>query len=842
MAFLRRLLSGARSNSQNGDGRPAGAAQSSVDVRDVLREVVVLSEARRHADIFALISRALATAPDHPELLFAKAGALLDTGRCAEARALYERLDQEGCAATSLAVQLAEACERLGDSEAAEAALRKAIATDPQGHRHRFMLGAYLHVWKRHEEAVAELERAVLSDPLHADTRIMLGNALTARKDPRAAEAQYRKAAELAPTLASAWTNIGFALVQQDRDAESIEFFRRAYDLERTHGGDADAFNNYAIALADNGRFDEALRIFEENLPQRPLLRAHWNYALTLLRTKRFAEGWRQHEVRWMLEPLLSMRPGYGFPQWTGQSLARKTLVIRAEQGLGDTIQMLRYVPALAARGARVLLRSPPGFEVLGRNVEGLAHVLEQGTVNPPCDYYVPAMSLPDVFGTTLANMPADVPYIGVDPARRERWRVRLGSSSKRSIGLVWAGSPVHMKDRHRSIAVAALQSVLATDGVRFVALQKGPAAREITNVPQGIEILDLGAELEDLADTAAVIEALDLVIGVDTAVVHLAGALAKPVWTLIADPCDWRWMEDRDDSPWYPTMRLYRQRPRHDWRSAIEKLTKDLREWVSASLPSNSKIQLATERLGTLAPAEIGPADAVSSPGLCAVAEARWGIMQYNRTRQDIGDSVYWYGEWLEWQIRLLLRMLPPGAVALESGSGIGIHALALAHGVGSGGRVYACDSDPMHRRILRNNVEANGQRHVVVTPYDPGRPGAPASESLDAMQLEGLALLKCLHPAQAPSLIAGATQTLWRARPTIFLAASDGAELATTAGHVKEFGYRCWQMVTPLFDPDNFNRRSDDIFSNRVAIALLAMPEEVEVAMALPGCTELH
>jgi tetratricopeptide (TPR) repeat protein len=841
MALLRRLLTGNRAAAQDADRRMP-AVTGPVDIPGVMREVVALSSAGRHVDVFSLVSHALATEPGNPELLFAKASALFDTGRYAEARSLYEHLDLDGHGSPALAVQLAAACERLGDSKAAEAVLRKAIEADPRGHRHRFALGAYLHLWKRHEESVAELERAAAVDPAHVDTRIMLGNALIARRDPRAAEAQYRKAAELDPTSPSAWTNIGFALVQQDRDAESLEFFRRGYELERRYGGDADAFSNYAIALADSGNFEAALRVFEENLPERPLLRAHWNYAVTLLRTKRFAEGWRQHEVRWMLDPLLSLRPGYGIPQWAGQDLDGKTLVIRAEQGLGDTIQMLRYVPALAARGAKILLRSPPGFDALGRHVEGMNQVLEQGTVNPPCDYYVPAMSLPGVFGTTLANLPRDVPYIGVDPVRRERWRARLGTSSKRSVGLVWAGSPVHLKDRHRSTSLFALRPMLATSGVRFVALQKGPAAAEIAAVSKDVDILDLGAELEDLADTAAVIDALDLVIGVDTAVVHLAGALAKPVWTLVADPCDWRWMEDRDDSPWYPTMRLYRQRPRHEWGPVIARMSEDLRDWAASPLTPMDDIVRVAIPTPALADADTAPPPVASSPGLCAVVESRWGILQYNRVQPEIADSVSWYGEWLEPQVRLLLRMLPAGAVVLESGSGIGSHALALAHGVGPGGRVYACERDPIQRRILRNNIESNGLAHVVVAPYDPGRPGSPVSESLDSMRLEGLALLKCSAPDQASSLVAGATETLWRTRPTVFLSVSGESELATTGLHVKEFGYRCWRMVTPLFNVDNFNRRGDDVFANRCATALLALPEEVEVALAFPGCTELR
>ena len=600
MSLLERLLrrkpgsvSERAADRASADDRSHGETGTSVDrgsLSATLQHIAAMGGQGRYAEALAIASDALRVRPNDPDLLFAKATALLDIGRYAEARAIYESLEQRGLNTPVFAAQLAKACHRSGDAVAAEAVLLRAIAANPKGFDHRYAYGSLLYAWDRFEEAIPQLEAAVDANPSSADAHLALGNAQINLKRADVALASYLRAAELGPRSPAGWTNVGFAYARLDRYEQAIEAFRKAYGLEREFGGDVDAYVELAVALADAGRMDEAIEIFEGNLESRPSPRGHWNYAVALLRSGRLQEGLRQHEFRWLLEAGLETRPQYGVPMWAGQPLNGKTILVRAEQGIGDTIQMMRYVPALARLGARVLLRAPPGFEALGRGVEGLAEVLAQGTTNPAFDYYIPTMSLPNAFGTTLESIPSAVPYLSVDAARRERWRKRLGPATKRRVGLAWAGSPDHLKDRYRSIALASLRPILATSGVQFVSLQKGPARDQLADSAPGADIVDLGPELSDLADTAAVIEELDLVIGVDTAVVHLAGALGRPVWNLVASPCDWRWLENRDDSPWYPTMRIYRQHPRNDWARTLERVGADLARWSSTERVPETK------------------------------------------------------------------------------------------------------------------------------------------------------------------------------------------------------------------------------------------------------------
>jgi tetratricopeptide (TPR) repeat protein/precorrin-6B methylase 2 len=838
MSILSRLISARPSPRAVPKG---GATQpSDENVAQVLRDIVALGNGGRFAEAHDLASRALECAPDHPDLLFAKATGLLDTGRFAEARALYERLENEGMEAPALAVQLATACRRLGDDAAGEAALRRAVALHPSEFSLRYALGSLLQASNRLNQAIPELEAAIGSDPIHVTAQLAYGNALMDLRRYAEAEVAYRRAADLQPQSAAARTNIGFALMRQDRNDEAMAEFERAFGLEASYGGDADAFTNFTAALGDDGRDAEAISVFEQCLALRPAPKAQFNYAMSLLRSGRFREGWCQQESRWMFEPFRSLRPAYGLPTWSGQSLRGKTIVVRAEQGLGDTIHMLRYVPALAALGARVMLRAPPGFERLGLAVDGMAEVLAQGTVNPPFDFYVQAMSLPGIFGTTVENIPNDVPYLGVEPERRERWSRRLGTRARPRVGLVWAGSPTHLRDRYRSVELEALSGMIANRDVQFVSLQKGPAAEALGSFEERGNVIDLGPEIQDLADTAAILEQLDLTIGVDTAVMHLAGALARPAWMMIPLPCDWRWLADRDDSPWYPMLRIYRQSKRMRWDDVIARITDDLATWVSSPPPPPaSVVPVKGANVARLLQARMAPARTVAVPGICGVTETRWGIVQYPEDGSDRAASIALLGEWLELQIRPLCRMFKPDAVVLEAGAGEGIHTLAFAT-VLKEGRVYACEPREPLQRLLKQNVEANGRTNVAVAAIDPSRVTDAPAESIDAMRLEPLHLIKVGVPEWSLSVLQGCADTLWRARPVLLLAAADAGHVATLANHVEQFGYRRWHMNVPLFNPDNFSRRESGAFmADGRAMALLAIPEETDVDMELTGCT---
>ena len=297
-----------------------------------------------------------------------------------------------------------------------------------------------------------------------------------------------------------------------------------------------------------------------------------------------FPEGWMEYEWRWKCKDFPSQRQSFGQPQWGGDSLQGRTLLLHAEQGLGDAVQFIRYLPLAAQRGGRIILGCRPELQRLLQTAAPDLQVLAGGQFLPPFDVHCPLLGLPRLFATDLTNIPRNVPYLHADSADAAIWRDRLADpSSSLKVGLVWAGSPANKNDRNRSLKLASLAPLANVPGVRFLSLQKGAAATEAKTPPEAMELIDVADELKDFADTAALIAVLDLVIAVDTAVVHLAGAMGKPVWVLLPFVPDWRWMLERTDSPWYPTMRLFRQTQLAEWEPVIAEVRARLHEFVQS-------------------------------------------------------------------------------------------------------------------------------------------------------------------------------------------------------------------------------------------------------------------
>jgi hypothetical protein len=292
---------------------------------------------------------------------------------------------------------------------------------------------------------------------------------------------------------------------------------------------------------------------------------AHWNRALLHLLLGEFDRGWLEYEWRWLKFP--EVRRYFAKPLWDGFDISGKTILLHAEQGFGDTIQFVRFAPLVAARGATVNLECQPELEGLFQHVPGVARTVSRGDPLPPFDIHCPLMSLPRALGIDITNVPNQVPYLQVDQNLLHKWERKLKEyEGCQKVGLVWGGAKTHPRDAERSIPLDALAALNRLHGVRLFSLQKD-IARQASAATGWI---DFTAELHDFAETAALTANLDLVIGVDTAVVHLAGALGKPAWTLLPHSPDWRWLLGRDDSPWYPTMRLFRQAVPGDWSGVI--------------------------------------------------------------------------------------------------------------------------------------------------------------------------------------------------------------------------------------------------------------------------------
>jgi len=370
-----------------------------------------------------------------------------------------------------------------------------------------------------------------------------------------------RCALVLAPDLASAHNNLGSLLMQADRPLSAAPWFARSLSLEPRL---RNAAYNLASALAEVGEPAEALRLYDALIAAEPgFFEARWNRALTLLAAGRWREGWQAHELR-RAHPRLSPRR-FPCPGWDGSALAGRRILLAAEQGLGDTLQFLRYVPDVIAKGGRVILDVQAPLLSLARSIDGVEAVIASGAATPPVDCEAPLMSLPLLLGPEMP--PPAPPYLKAEPGRRRRLQALLGSDPRPKIGIAWSGNPAHRYNRRRSLDAEALALLAGIEGVRFVSLQKERGA------PEGW--LDLAPDLDD---TAALIEALDLVIAIDSAIAHLAGALDRPLWMLLAPGVDWRWPKG-PRTAWYPRARQIWRTPEGSWAPAVARLAERLRQ-----------------------------------------------------------------------------------------------------------------------------------------------------------------------------------------------------------------------------------------------------------------------
>lgn len=788
-----------------------------------------------------------AVAPGDADRLFARACTLFDEGRFREARTAFLRAEADGKHDAALALQLGLAQFHCGDVVAAEASLRRAVELGPDEKRARSALAMALLALRRHRDAEAAFEHVLSLCPGDFECLWMIGLCRLGRGDAHGAEVRFRQAIAADAQRAVAWKDLGAALDAQDRRAEAIEASTMAVDLDARQRVRSDSFVNLAIELADDGRVEEALALHERMLPGFPQVYGHVAYAQALLKSGRLREGWPQYEFRFLCEPLLSQRQEFGRPIWSGQDLRGKTILVLAEQGLGDTIQFIRFVPRLKALGAKVLFRAPVGFEEFAKGFPGVDTVLDRGTTRAEFDYHINLMSLPRAFNVEVASIPGGTPYLHADPDLVSRWESRLRTAGGLNVGLVWAGNPNRAADRHRSISLATLSPLGAVAGICFHSLQKGARENEASIPPPGMALWDLAPELRDFRDTAAVLNQLDLVISVDTAVAHLAGALGKPVWLMLSKAPCWRWLQDREDSPWYPTMRLFRQHQHGEWGAVVEEIGQALQQVVRGG-GAESLLPKGRAPSTPVAPAVAAAGVPQVPAGLSAVAETRIGALQYLPDELLAGDSLRWYGEVLQPQLELLEKLVRPGATVIEIGSGIGAHAIPIAKMVGDGGQLLCYESRPVQRQILRQNLGAHRascvtlmRQHAAGSMLGDQASIAGPSQSIDDLQLDRLGLLKVSAGSASMDVLAGAAATLWRLRPWLFIAAEREPSLNAVAARAREYGYRTWRMETAWFNPGNFNRRHADIFEGRVALTLVAVPEEVDGDMAQFGCVEL-
>lgn len=462
---------------------------------------------------------------------------------------------------------------QLAEDPAAVAILRQAAALDPLDPQIRLNLGRALGGQERWPEAAVSHAAAAALDPQSPDAWELLGYARWRGRQPDRAARSFRRAVRLAPHRALYWYASAMASMESGDRRWAELATDRALALEPAY---VEALGVRGAQLRDRHALAAALKSYDRGVavsPQAPEPR--WNRAQTRLLAGLYREGWDDYEARWRTPGFPTRPRNFAQPLWTGEPPAGRTLLLYEEQGRGDAIQFVRYAPLAAALGAKVIVEAGADLVSLFRSLDGVAQVVASGDPLPPFDLQCPLMSLPRAFATTPDTVPAACPYLRPEPGRVARWRERLAGEGLR-VGLIWAGNPRYAGDRDRSPGLAPLLPILQVAGCRFFGMQVGPGREEMDRLPLPPTFTDLGSDF-DFADAAAAKVNMDVVISSCTAPVHLAGALGVPVWVLLAHTPEWRWMLDRQDSPWYPTARLFRQPSPGDWRSVAAAVAKAL-------------------------------------------------------------------------------------------------------------------------------------------------------------------------------------------------------------------------------------------------------------------------
>jgi tetratricopeptide (TPR) repeat protein len=576
-------------------------ARQPAHAQSLLALGIIAWQQQNHVAALAYAKRLVGIAPNPAAHHLLLARVLRDQGQLPPAIASYRLALRRDTADNQARFELALALTDSGHLEDAVLCYRTALRHDPSFVAGHYNLGNLLVRLNRAPESIPCYQTALTLQPDHPHADNNLADALFRAGHLAAAEAHYRGLIDRHPDMIDAHYNLGTMLLKTARFAEASAQFQAVLALQadhrdamnnlgtaliesgqyraaetclrqlaERHGSDARPLTNLGVALRGVGKVQEAEACFTEALAQMPESNeARYNLATTLLQTGRLQDGWLPYEARWH-QATMPPRP-FKQPRWDGQPLGEKIVLLHAEQGFGDTLQFCRYVPRAAHRARIILEIQKPLLGLLKRSFPGVDRIIVRGESLPKFDYHCPLLSLPLVFDTTLATIPADIPYLTPDPGKAANWQQRLARLPGLRVGVVWRGNQAYADSKmKRDLNPTYLAPLADLPNVSFVSLQKDLSPAEQTEIAQILPMTDWTIELHDFDDTAALIAGLDLGLAVDTAVVHLAGALGRPAWLLNRfDPC-WRWLRDRDDSPWYPGLRQFRQTEPGGWPHVI--------------------------------------------------------------------------------------------------------------------------------------------------------------------------------------------------------------------------------------------------------------------------------
>jgi tetratricopeptide (TPR) repeat protein len=544
---------------------------------------VVAFHKQQYGHAVEWIAGAIRQAPK-PEYLLSLGNALQQSGRLEEALKAYDRGVMFKPEDAELWKSMGNVLVKLERSDEAVLSFQHALKFNPRHLEAASACAQLLFDLKRYDEALTYFNQSDEIEPGRVALYQMRGLCRAGAMRFDEALVDYRRALELDPGSAETHNNVGIIHLRYGRFDEANACFDRALALNPNM---APTVANQAYVLAEQHRFDEAFAFYAKSLAIEDDPWTRGNLALFRLLTGDFEAGWAGREARWPANVLVDRK--FTQPLWLGdESIEGKTILLHADEGLGDVIHFARYVPMVAALGARVILEVPGAIHSLMQGMSGVSHGVPRGfPMMPAFDVHCPLSSLPLAFHTRLETIPAPVAYLPAVPqARCEEWQSRLGSHDRFRVGLVWSGNQVHKNDHNRSMALQALSPILDLDAT-FVSLQKEPRDQDMVFLRERADILDVSEHLEDFVATAALVSCLDLVITVDTSVAHLVGALGCPVWIMLPFTPDYRWLLDRDDSPWYPTARLFRQTETRDYAPVIDRIRAELQNLIGAWRPT---------------------------------------------------------------------------------------------------------------------------------------------------------------------------------------------------------------------------------------------------------------
>ena len=527
------------------------------------------------------LRQAIAADPDHPTA-FATLGYLLSTrGKFAELAALCRELGQIRPGHLLSRLRLGEALIHLGELDEARTCFESALGLAPQSPEAHLGLGLVMLNRGQFEAALPYLHRAVELGPDRPESHALLERALRGTGCIDQALACAEQVIQLLPDDAQARCVRGFLLDELRRCDEALTSFDHAIRLDPLH---AEAHHNRGVVLVRLTRYDEAIAAFDEAIRLAPDYDdARGNRARALLTLGHFDRGWEEFEGR--VRDRNPKSPERSRELWTGEPLLGRTILLHVEQGLGDAIQFMRYIAHVKERGGRVAFSCPQPLVPLAATCPGIDQVVPRGDRLPEFDVHSPLMRLMCLYTKAVEAIPAAIPYLRADATRVERWRERLTDGPALKVGIAWQGNPKHNRDRDRSFPLIHFERLAAIEGVRLFSLQKGIGVKQIRELASRFPLVELGDELDPdqlvIQDTPAVMMNLDLVITPDSMLAHLAGALGVPVWIALPFSPDWRWLLDRDDSPWYPTARLFRQGERGRWDHVFDRIARALAEMV---------------------------------------------------------------------------------------------------------------------------------------------------------------------------------------------------------------------------------------------------------------------